>query len=128
MYDEGKEPKVRFEVDVSLSELLKVWDGSKYSDLTSEEVVALAAALKTLRGLPHKHWPPLLVKKLILRAVMATAPYLDYATGRLEAPDGVGRPEDVPAGTFEEWLDHFQREAFRVASRAVEEMAETNWE
>lgn len=122
MYEEGKEPRVRFEVDVTLTEILAVRDGSsKLCELDSGEAVALAAALKTLRGLAHKQWPSQLVVRLMTRALMARAPYMDHATAGLA-------PEDDYDGRFEDWLHHFQPLAFKIAMRAVDEMDHAGWD
>jgi hypothetical protein len=67
MYDEGKEPRVRFETEVTLSEILDAGG----CDLDADGVVELAVAIKLLRRNAQQRWSEAVINGVIQAALFS---------------------------------------------------------
>lgn len=117
MYEEGKEPRVRFETDVTLSEILAAGTLYSYPDVESDRAVELAVILKLMRQKvdQDQRWGERVASLLIELALMSTLPWSDDIISdiaeRFEVDDIEGHYEGV--------LLEYRMEAELLANQAV---------
>ena len=81
MYEDGKEPQVRFQVDLSLTEILRVGDG----DMDSEQAVELAVICKLVGRAEPTRWNCSaswsLLRQVLMASAMSRGDYVDAMPG-----------------------------------------------
>lgn len=120
MYEDGKEPLVRFEVDVTLTEILEAGSLSSFSSMESNRAVELAVILKLMRRNvdEDRRWGERVASLLIELALMSTLPVADDLISDIEERFKV---DDIES-RYEGVLLEYRFQAEHLADRAMKDI------